>query len=68
VRKRQAIAFSAAQTAITMRPDAPPFDPDAQQRQLGEALHRPACYPHPVGEVRLIETHISRVLLTGEFA
>jgi len=51
-----------------MRPDAPPFDPDAQQRQLVEALHRPACYPHPVGEVRLIETHISRVLLTGEFA
>ncbi|WP_374401992.1 AAA family ATPase [Niveibacterium sp.] len=51
-----------------MNPEVPPFDPDAQQRQLVEALRQPACYPHPVGEVRLLETHISRVLLTGDFA
>ncbi|MGQ0524771.1 MAG: bifunctional aminoglycoside phosphotransferase/ATP-binding protein [Betaproteobacteria bacterium] len=29
------------------------------------ALQRPECYPHPVSAVRLIETHISWVLLTG---
>jgi aminoglycoside phosphotransferase family enzyme/predicted kinase len=27
-----------------------------------------ACYPHPVGIVRMMETHISRVYLTGEYA
>jgi aminoglycoside phosphotransferase family enzyme/predicted kinase len=32
------------------------------------ALQNPRCYPHPVASVRLIETHISWVLLTGEFA
>ncbi len=31
-------------------------------------LHNPACYGHPVGRVRVIETHISWVLLTGEYA
>ena len=33
-----------------------------------QALLRPQAYPHPVGAVELIETHISWVLLTGEFA
>ena len=33
-----------------------------------QSLLQPAAYPHPVREVRLIETHISWVLLTGEFA
>ncbi|OGA02208.1 MAG: hypothetical protein A3H35_17380, partial [Betaproteobacteria bacterium RIFCSPLOWO2_02_FULL_62_17] len=28
----------------------------------------PACYPHPVGRVELIETHISWVFLAGEYA
>jgi uncharacterized protein len=32
------------------------------------ALLTPEAYPHPVASVRLIETHISWVLLTGEFA
>lgn len=32
------------------------------------ALLHPRCYPHPVGEVRLIETHISWLLLTGRYA
>ncbi|HET9405549.1 MAG TPA: AAA family ATPase, partial [Burkholderiales bacterium] len=32
------------------------------------ALTRPECYPHPVAKVRLIETHISWVMLTGPFA
>ncbi|MCS5691792.1 AAA family ATPase [Cyanobium sp. FGCU-6] len=31
-------------------------------------LLRPGAYDHPVGAIRLIETHISWVLLTGSFA
>lgn len=33
-----------------------------------QALLDPRCYPHPVEAVRLIETHISWLLLTGSFA
>lgn len=33
-------------------------------RRLGD----PACYDHAAGPVRVIETHISYVVLTGEFA
>ncbi|MBW8305600.1 MAG: aminoglycoside phosphotransferase, partial [Thiobacillus sp.] len=36
--------------------------------QLVRSLQAPACYDHAAGPVRLIETHISWVLLTGEFA
>ncbi|MDZ7594863.1 MAG: AAA family ATPase [Thiobacillus sp.] len=36
--------------------------------QLIRSLQDPACYDHAAGPVRLIETHISWVLLTGEFA
>lgn len=36
--------------------------------ELISALLRPESYPHPVQHVRLIETHISWVLLAGEFA
>ena len=32
------------------------------------ALQDPACYPHPVAGVRMLETHISWVMLTGEYA
>ena len=32
------------------------------------ALQKPAAYPHPVSAVRLVETHISWVLLTGAYA
>jgi aminoglycoside phosphotransferase family enzyme/predicted kinase len=31
-------------------------------------LADPACYDHAVGQVRLVETHISWVLLTGRYA
>ncbi len=31
------------------------------------ALQQPAAYPHPVAEVKLVQTHISYVLLAGEF-
>ena len=41
----------------------------AEQRpSLLAAMLHPACYPHAVGRVRLIETHISWVLLTGNWA
>ena len=36
--------------------------------ELIRRLSDPACYDHPAGPVRMIETHISHVLLTGEFA
>lgn len=45
-----------------------PADNLATQRRLVEALRDPACYPHPVDKVTLIETHISFVLLTGAYA
>jgi uncharacterized protein len=32
------------------------------------ALRRPECYPHAVAQVELIETHISWVLLAGDYA
>ena len=40
----------------------------ASPATLVEALLRPACYPHPVDRVEVLETHISWVLLAGEFA
>ncbi len=36
--------------------------------ELIHSLRDPACYDHAAGPVRLIETHISYLLLTGEFA
>ena len=40
----------------------------AANMPLFAALQHPECYPHPVDEVRVIETHISWVLLTGTYA
>jgi aminoglycoside phosphotransferase family enzyme/predicted kinase len=40
----------------------------AAETPLFAALQHPGCYPHPVDEVRVIETHISWVLLTGAYA
>lgn len=34
---------------------------------LIQALLDPCCYPHPVAGIRLIETHISWLLLTGDY-
>src|SRR5512139_598218 len=36
--------------------------------ELIESLRDPACYDHAAGPVRLIETHISHLVLSGEFA
>jgi len=38
-----------------------------QHHQLVEALRNPDCYPHAVGSVELVETHISSLLLVGEY-
>ncbi len=38
------------------------------QACLVESLRAPACYPHAVETVEQLETHISHVLLAGEFA
>ena len=40
----------------------------AHMTALIQALLDPRCYPHPVQNVRLIETHISWLLLTGTYA
>ncbi|MGE4559205.1 MAG: hypothetical protein AB7E77_03305 [Desulfobulbus sp.] len=32
-----------------------------------QALFNPGCYDHPVAEVELVQTHISSVLLAGDF-
>jgi uncharacterized protein len=36
--------------------------------RLVDALRDPACYDHEVDDVRVVETHISWVLLTGTYA
>ncbi|HZL93715.1 MAG TPA: hypothetical protein VFB99_08725, partial [Vicinamibacterales bacterium] len=38
------------------------------RQRLVDALQDPRCYPHDVGEIRVVETHISWVFLTGELA
>jgi aminoglycoside phosphotransferase family enzyme/predicted kinase len=40
-------------------PSAPP---------LATLLNHPDCFPHPIGRVGLVETHISWVVLTGTYA
>jgi uncharacterized protein len=35
---------------------------------ISGAMLLPACYPHSVSPVQMLETHISRVFLTGAFA
>jgi aminoglycoside phosphotransferase family enzyme/predicted kinase len=44
--------------------------PDAAQAHqiLVDALRDPRLYPHPAGVVEVLQTHISSVLLAGEFA
>ena len=36
--------------------------------RLIDALRDPSCYPHPAQRIDVIETHISWVLLTGDYA
>ena len=51
--------------AASSRPDA--SAPLARHARLVGALCEPGCYPHSVSRIEVIETHISTVLLTGEF-
>ena len=47
------------------------FDPDAAlatSRALVKALNNPSAFDHPVRDLDIIETHISWVLLTGDYA
>jgi aminoglycoside phosphotransferase family enzyme/predicted kinase len=41
--------------------------PAPDQPELVRQLLEPAAYPHPTGTIRLVETHISWVFLTGPF-
>lgn len=46
-------------------------EPEGQQptiARLIDALSRPHAYPHPVDRVEVLQTHISYVLLAGDFA
>ncbi len=47
---------------------SPPQAIAMHMSDLITALKNPAAYPHPAEDVELIETHISFVLLAGEFA
>lgn len=40
----------------------------AEHRRRATALQRPCAWPHPVESVEVIETHISTVLLGGDYA
>ncbi len=40
----------------------------ARQARLVAALRDPACFPHTVDSIEVIETHISWVILTGDYA
>lgn len=52
-----------------MIPDRLPQEqPVRSHSRLVEALRDPACYSHPVQSIRILETHISSVVLTGTFA
>ena len=49
---------------------AAPYAPTIQRVALAERIKdllRPAAFPHPAAETRLIETHISWVILAGAF-
>ena len=43
-------------------------DDQKRQQTLVDALRDPARYPHPADRVDVIETHISYVLLAGDYA
>jgi aminoglycoside phosphotransferase family enzyme/predicted kinase len=45
-----------------------PALPTRNENPLIDGLLRAEAYPHPTREIRLLETHISWVILTGDFA
>ena len=44
-----------------------PVKVSPEKQQLVEALLAPAAFEHPVTEAELIETHISWLILAGDF-
>ncbi len=40
---------------------------NSRQKRLVEGLQRASAYPHPVEKPRVIETHVSWVILTGDY-
>lgn len=42
--------------------------PAADTARLVDRLRAPGCFPHPVAAVEVLETHISWVVLAGDFA
>jgi len=60
---------TAASSTISMRsPEPCPVETMAElPRHLAGLMHADA-YPHEVREIRLVETHVSWVLLTGDYA
>jgi len=54
-------------TAFDRSAPRPAMAPDAASRRLVAGLLRSEAYPHPTADIRLVETHISWVFLTGPF-
>lgn len=50
-----------------MNPHAADCSPEDQQ-SLIRNLRRPDAFPHPAADIACIETHISSVVLAGDFA
>ena len=48
--------------------DDPPAITRSEVERMLAALLDPACYPHPVQRFDVLETHISWVILTGDYA
>jgi len=51
-----------------MNPEAVDLTSVGREERLIESLLHGTAYPHPVDNIRLLETHISWVILTGSFA
>jgi len=62
--------MAAIRTEAAPVPERPPERHDAQAftRALVEGLRSPLSYPHAAGCVEVLETHISYVVLAGDFA
>lgn len=43
-------------------------NPSYEQTVLIAGLSRPACYPHPATDIEHLQTHISHILLVGDYA
>lgn len=56
------------QSPVHRAAKALPPPPSTGVAALVQALRDPACYPHPVDRVEVLETHISYVVLAGDYA